>query len=347
MKKLKIFVLTLLTVTMGLSLNGQTIIDLRLNEVLTNNVNSCEDEYGNHPAWLEVFNTSYNSVNIGGCYLTNDTTGIAKAQSGDKAALDTFKTQCYHIPAGDPATLMPQRSCLLFYLDGQSSRGTFHVNFTIDTSKANYIALIGSDGKTLIDIIKFKRLKPDQSFGCEEDGKVAENRDNSIFAKKNNDDLRKVLKDATPGSNNKVLSGEGKADKLAKNDPHGWQMALMSMTIVFSVLFIIFIVLKIFGWYSKKELERKNKKEAKKEDKKAQASKKTAGQPTEEELAAIALAIHRSCPDAGEEEIAAIALALYLYLDTQHDQESEVITFNTQSNMHWGQKQFNFKQDPR
>lgn len=344
MKKLKIFVLTLLTVTMGLSLNGQTIIDLRLNEVLTHNEKSCVDEYGEKRAWLEVFNTSYNSVNIGGCYLTNDTTGIAKAQSGDKAALDTFKTQCYHIPAGDPATLMPQRSCLLFYLDGQSSRGTFHVNFTIDTSKANYIALIGSDGKTLIDIIEFPKLEPDQSYGCEEDGKVAENRDNSIFAKKNNDDLRKVLKDATPGSNNKVLSGEGKADKLAKNDPHGWQMALMSMTIVFSVLAIIFLVLKVFGWFAKKEAERK----AQKETKKAQPAKKVSGgQPTEEELAAIALAIHRSCPDAGEEEIAAIALALYLYLDTQHDQESEVITFNTQSNMHWGQKQFNFKQDPR
>lgn len=345
MKKLKIFVLTLLTVTMGLSLNGQTIIDLRLNEVLTNNVNSCEDEYGNHPAWFEVFNTSYNTVNIGGCFVTNDTTGLAAAQSGDKAALDAFKASCYHIPAGDPATFIYQRSCVLFYMDGQPTLGTFHVSFTEENTR--YIALIGSDGKTLIDLVTLPKLNADQSFGCEEDGKVAENRDNSIFAKKNNADKRKVLKDATPGSNNKVLSGEGKADKLAKNDPHGWQMALMSMIIVFSVLFIIFIVLKIFGWYSKKELERKNKKEAKKEDKKAQASKKTAGQPTEEELAAIALAIHRSCPDAGEEEIAAIALALYLYLDTQHDQESEVITFNTQSNMHWGQKQFNFKQDPK
>ena len=153
------------------------------------------------------------------------------------------------------------------------------------------------------------------------------------------------MKDATPGSNNKVLSGEGKADKLAKNDPHGWQMALMSMTIVFSVLAIIFLVLKIFGWFSKKEAEKKANKEAKKAQQ--PAKKVSGGQPTEEELAAIALAIHRSCPDAGEEEIAAIALALYLYLDTQHDQESEVITFNTQSNMHWGQKQFNFKQDPR
>ena len=344
MKKLKTLALTLLTVMTALSLSGQTIVDLRLNEILTNNVNSCEDEYGKHPAWFEVFNTSYNTVNIGGCFVTRDTSGLAAAQSGDKKALDEFKASCYHIPAGDPATFIYQRSCLVFYMDGQPTLGTFHVDFTAENIK--YLALIGSDGKTLIDIVHIPALKADQSFGCEEDGVVAENRDNSVLAKKNNDDKRQILKDATPGSNNKVLSGEGKADKLAKNDPHGWKMALMSMAIVFSVLAIIFLVLKIFGWYSKKELERKNKKEMKKEAKKAQPAQKASGQPTEEELAAIALAIHRSCPDAGEEEIAAIALALYLYLDTQHDQESEVITFG-HTDSHWGQKHFNFKQDPR
>ena len=55
---------------------------------------------------------------------------------------------------------------------------------------------------------------------------------------------------------------------------------------------------------------------------------------------------HRAGIGANDEEIAAITMALYLYLDTQHDQESEVITFNT-TDSHWGQKHFNFKQNPR
>ena len=346
MKKLKTLALTLLTVMTALSLSGQTIIDLRLNEVMLNN-NKFEDEYGNTPAWIEIFNTSYNSVNIGGCFLTSDTTGLTDAKSGDKEKLNQFKEKCYHIPAGDPATLMPQRSCLVFYMDNLPTYGTFHTNFRGENIK--YIALIGSDGKTLIDlmVIPAKQLSQLQSqcvsYGCEKDGVVALNRDNSVLAKKNNADQRTLLKNFTPASNNEVLSGEGKADKLAKNDPWGWQMALMSMAIVFTVLTIIFLVLKVFGWYAKREAEKKNQP---KEAPKAKAAAKAAGAPTDEEIAAISLALSKSCVSAEDEEIAAISLALYLYLDTQHDQESEVITFG-QAESHWGQKQFNFKQDPR
>lgn len=348
MKKLKIFAFILLTVMTVFSLSGQTIVDLRLNEIYVNPKGNLIDEYGNRPAWFEVFNTSYNTVNIGGCYVTNDTTGLAAAQSGNKEALNKFKASCYNIPSGDPATMMPQRSCLVFYMD--NSLGTFHVKFSPE--KTNYIALIGSDGKTLIDIMSFPSslITSSYSYGCEEDGKVADNRDNSVLAKKNNKDLRVILKDSegkpmpTPGSNNLILlSGKGKADKLAQDDPYGWKMALMSMAIVFSVLTIIFFVLKLFGWYAKREAEKKNKP---KEAPKAKAAAKAAGAPTDEEVAAISLALSKSCVSAEDEEIAAISLALYLYLDTQHDQESEVITFG-QSDSHWGQKQFNFKQNPR
>ena len=148
MKKLLFACLSLVLALCVIPATGQTIVDLRLNEILVKNNNNLNDEYGNHPAWVEVFNTSFNSVNIGGCFLTDDTTGLAAAQK-DKEALNTFKASCYHIPTGDPTTLIQQRSCLVFYLDGKADLGTFHVSFTPDHS--NYIALIGSDGKTLIE----------------------------------------------------------------------------------------------------------------------------------------------------------------------------------------------------
>lgn len=341
MKKLTNIFLTIVVALAALSVNGQSIIDLRLNEILIQNEDNLADEYGRHPAWFEVFNTAYNSVNIGGCYLTDDTTGLAAAQSGDKDALNAFRAKCYQIPTGDPATLMDQRSCLVFYMDGMPTYGTFHVSFTNENT--NYVALLGSDGKTLIDIMNY----PDElnycsrSYGCAEDGVVANNRDNSVLAKKDNKDVRTYLEYFTPGSNNKVLSGESKADKLIKNDPYGIMMAIMSMAIVFTVLVVIFIVLKIFAYYSSKGNTQKE------EPKKAKATAAPAtGKPSDEELAAIALALDRAGIGANDEEIAAITMALYLYLDTQHDQESEVITFNT-TDSHWGQKHFNFKQNPR
>lgn len=344
MKKLKYLLLTLVIALAAFSVNGQTIIDLRLNEILLNNT-ELTDEYGQHPAWVEVFNSSYNSVNIGGCFLTNDTTGLAAAQK-DKDALNAFKSRpnVYNIPAGDPATLIQQRSCVVFYMDGMPTYGTFHVSFTPDNS--NYVALIGSDGKTLIDIMVFpQELRyTDKSYGCVEDGVVANNRDNSVLAKKDNEDIRAFLDFFTPGSNNHIKSAEGKADRLAKDDPYGIMMALISISIVFAVLAIIFLVLKVFAHFSAKEGKKKDAPQAAAPAKKAVAG----GKPSEEELAAIALALDKSCVSGDDEEIAAISMALYLYLDTQHDEESEVITFgNAADYSTWGQKHFNFKRNPR
>ena len=53
--------------------------DLRLNEMMIKNVDNYADEYGRHVPWVEIFNTAYNTVNITGCYLTDDTTGLANA----------------------------------------------------------------------------------------------------------------------------------------------------------------------------------------------------------------------------------------------------------------------------
>ena len=67
--------------------------------------------------------------------------------------------------------MIKPRQHILFWADGMPNRGTFHVSFTLDPSKENYIALYDSNGKTLIDEITVPAgMLADQSYAREEDG---------------------------------------------------------------------------------------------------------------------------------------------------------------------------------
>ena len=81
---------------------GQSVHDLRLNEMMIKNEDNYADEYGRHVPWVEIFNTAYNTVNITGCYLTDDTTGLANA--GKKGG--EIPTKWYKIPT-DQKMYMP------------------------------------------------------------------------------------------------------------------------------------------------------------------------------------------------------------------------------------------------
>ena len=65
--------------------------------------------------WIELFNTSAGTVNIAGCYLTDDKNNPMK----------------YPIPKGDVLTQIQPRQHTLFWADGQPGRGTFHVKLRI------------------------------------------------------------------------------------------------------------------------------------------------------------------------------------------------------------------------
>ena len=53
---------------------------LLLNEVLVNNESNYQDDYGVHSAWIEIFNRSYGSADLAGCYLK------FSSQPGDTAS---------------------------------------------------------------------------------------------------------------------------------------------------------------------------------------------------------------------------------------------------------------------
>lgn len=68
--KIGIFLSLLLTIAFCSSCGKQNSNNkLLLNEVLINNENNFQDDYGIHSAWIEIFNKSYGSADLAGCYL--------------------------------------------------------------------------------------------------------------------------------------------------------------------------------------------------------------------------------------------------------------------------------------
>ncbi|HAM98368.1 MAG TPA: phage tail protein [Marinilabiliales bacterium] len=201
-------------VWLGGSLNhlqAQSALDLRINEFLVYNDSNYVDDFGEHNPWIEIYNSAYNTVNIGGCYLTNDLNNPTM----------------YYIPKGQNVTKIPQQGYLVFYADGHETRGIQHLNFSLEESKL--IALFESNGKTLIDSITIpKGQKVDVTFGRIEDGSV----------------VWDFLEKATPVANNQTKIKITSAEIIGQMDPTGIGMAVIAMTIVFSGLLLLYLFFK-------------------------------------------------------------------------------------------------------
>ena len=71
MNKTKIGIFFSLLLLIGLTSCGEQKSNnkLMLNEVLIDNQNNFQDDYGLHSAWIEIFNRSYGSADLAGCLL--------------------------------------------------------------------------------------------------------------------------------------------------------------------------------------------------------------------------------------------------------------------------------------
>ena len=109
-----------------------------------------------------------------------------------------------------------------------------------------------------------------------------------------------------------------KSAEMAEKDPHGLIITLVSVSVVFCALIVLFFAYSFIGKLSSGTilLPKRKKKDITKSVK--------GGQPSEEEAAAIALALDQ---ELNGETYAAIGMALHQYLnDTVHDIESYIIT---------------------
>ncbi|SUB89208.1 Uncharacterised protein [Porphyromonas macacae] len=272
MKITKAFIYSaiLTSVTMILSfvpLKAQKATSMRINEVLVKNENNFIDQYGNHSSWIEFFNTSSGTVDIRGCYLTNDPKNLTK----------------YRIPKGDVQTLIPPKQHIVFFADGNKDRGTFHLNFELSTGSENFIALVDADGKTIIDSVTIPAdMGADKSYARQVDGAK-----DWILSEK-----------VTPSTNNVTLDSNEKIDRLKERDPSGGIMTITAISVVFLGLLLMSYFFKLIGSFS----NRPSKKSKVKAHTTASSTTPQTGEIPEEVQVAIALALYEETENVHDPE---------------------------------------------
>lgn len=121
-------------------------------------------------------------------------------------------------------------------------------------------------------------------------------------------------------------------DRMAQTDPHGWTLTLISVSVVFAALIILYFVYSFSGKLFSGAFKVKR------------PARKKAAAPDEEIAAVVAAALDM---ENGGETYAAIAAAVHMYLsDAVHDHEPLVLTIRHKETP-WETKSLNFRKLPR
>ena len=223
---------TIATLWASLPLSAQSVTAARINEVMIDNVDNYIDSYGKRSPWIEIYNSSAGSIDLAGCFLTDDPQNLKK----------------YMIPKGDVLTAIKPRQSVVFFADEMPLRGTFHLNFTLASDTPHYLALISNDGSTIIDEVEVPAAIPaNNSYARIDDGV------RTVVAA----EAWHITQHTTPGSNNVVKDKNEKIDRLQEADPNGFVMTITAMLVVFSGLLILFLAYKLVGIVAMRIEERK------------------------------------------------------------------------------------------
>lgn len=243
---------------------GQGLKDVRINEVLVVNENSYVDDHGHHSSWIELHNSGYSSVNVGGAYLS--------VKIGDD-------TKTYRIPKNDARTQIAPQGYVIFFANGSSNKGTFHTNFVLD--ETGYIALL-DQGRNLIDSVTYdvSAQQTDVSIGWLKDMDTKE----EAFG---------PLPGNTPLQANEIDEGMLPSEKFRLRDPSGIVMALTAMSVVFSALVVLYLIFRTIGKFNVRAALRKERAAVAEMPQEAKATAKPELEISGEEIAAIALALRR------------------------------------------------------
>ena len=204
---------------------GQGAKNIVINEVLTNNTASIQDEFGAHEAWIELENTSFTTYNIRGMYLTTDRSVLDPQMS----VPERIKRMSI-IPSGDARTNVGGRQHIVFFGNSNPAQGKLHLSLRVPMSEPFWIALYNGNASELIDSVTIPALAADQSYA----------RQGKRWAVKS-------AQNVTPGIENFIKTDESKDAKLKREDPHGFGITLLAMGIVFTCLTVLFLFFMLFG----------------------------------------------------------------------------------------------------
>ena len=290
------------------SLMAQGAKNIKINEVVTHNTTSIQDEFGKHDPWVELVNVAYSSYNVRGMYITTDKSVLNPKMS----AAERMKRMTI-IPNNESRTALSARQHVVFYLNSNPAEGGLHLAVKAD-STTQWIALYDGNAIDLIDSVSIPTLKANCSYARVKDG-------SDEWAIKTPDTV-------TPNIENYTTTTESKVDMLKRDDPHGFGITVLSMGIVFACLAVLYVFFSLLGW----ALRDKNK------IKKVATSTplKPVVKPvvkTGEALIEVGQKTNIILQDgfkskgiSKETYIAVIAMALKQYADDVHDVESGIIT---------------------
>ena len=284
---------------------GQGAKNIKINEVMTVNEGSLQDEYGRHLPWVELANVAYSTYNIRDMYLTTDKSALDKTLS----APDRIKKMSV-IPSDDERTSLSAQEHLVFFLNSNPTNGTLHLAEEVDPNAELWIALYDGNGIDLIDSVTVPVLLADQSYARKKDGAATW----SV----------KAPEAVTPGINNYIEADETKTAKWKRDDPHGIIVTILAMGIVFSCLALLYIVFRILGIVIVHS--RTIKKASKVQPIKAAVKTGEMIAETGHKTKVILTDGIQSKGIDKEIYIAVIAMALKQYQDDVHDVESGIIT---------------------
>ena len=280
--------------------------NIKINEVLTNNTASLQDEFGQHLPWVELVNNSFSTYNIRGMFITTDRSVLNPSLSAPQRIA---KMQV--IPNGDSRTQMSGRNHLILFLHSNPTKGAMHFATKAVAGQPLWFALYDGNGIDLIDSVSVPVLAEDKSYARIKDGEQKW-------------DI-KPAEAVTPGIGNYIEINETKIARLKRDDPHGFGITVLSMGIVFSCLALLFVFFSILGKIMV------NKEKADKASREAGWVKlKTARMPIEAKDSKIPPSKKKEDIDV---YIAVIAMALKDYQDNLHDEESGIITIRPRHTM--------------
>jgi len=182
-----------------------------VNEIMADNDNTVPDPAGEYDDWFELFNPTSDSILLTGKYLTDKPDQLNKWQ---------FTQQNLYIAPNE---------FLLIWCDEDSGQVGIHTNFALSKS-GEYVAIVESDGVSIIDSITFGQQTTDISYGRFPDGAS-----NWYF-----------MENPTPGSSNVVTDVE---DELI---PQNFELSVYpnpfnpSTTIQYSIPAMSTVDLKIY-----------------------------------------------------------------------------------------------------
>lgn len=312
MRKVLSILVSILLCSTAFVAKAQNVGDLIISEIMPDSDKSFLDDYGRNTGWIEIFNKSQGTVSFSGCYLTDDRNNLRKSQ----------------IPTGDARTKLAPRQVTIFFASGNTKDGTFYTDFKLQNGSTVY--LVSNDGRTIIDSLHVPENLPYGKSVI----KLAHDRKQHDFQVESEPAI------PSPMSVNGTADKESESARLAHDDPYGLVLTLVSISVVFAALVILWWLFSLLGRIMKSD--KSTVKTISKNVVKTVTGKSDKMSP--EVAAAISLAISQ---ELGGETYAAIAAAMHLYLnDTTHDNESFIITIK-QKPSEWNSREQGFRQLPR